>query len=106
MERSHARERRPWRARKVLAGVALAWLAAAAVGCGQQPKPAPGEPVLTPSSVRGVHKQRGSELRSRGHVVQFAGAGVAPQSAPSGGSAPSPGAPSDTEVRAELEETR
>jgi cell wall-associated NlpC family hydrolase len=77
-----------------------------AVGCGQQPKPAPGEPVLTPSSVRGVHKERGSELRARGHVVQFEGAGAAPQGGTQGGSAPSPGAPSDKQVRADLAAAR
>jgi cell wall-associated NlpC family hydrolase len=93
--------RAPWRS--ALAGAVLA-LGLGVAGCGpnQQQRPAPREPVLTPSSVRGVHRERGSELRSQGHVVRFEGAGVGPQRGVSGGSAPSPGAPSDKQVRAEL----
>ena len=105
MERAVPRVRKPCRRSYPLLAAALGVAAAAASGCGQQPKPAPGEPVLTPSSVRGVHKERGSDLRSQGHVVQFAGAGAQPQGG-GGGSAPSPGAPSDKQVRADLAAAR
>jgi cell wall-associated NlpC family hydrolase len=97
-----------WKPRWRMSALAVAALslAGAAAGCGSQPRPAPGEPVLTPNSVRGVHKERGSDLRSQGHVVQFAGAGATPQGATAGGAAPSPGAPSDKQVRADLAEAR
>jgi cell wall-associated NlpC family hydrolase len=106
MDEPVPRVRKPLRRSHALVVAALGALAAAASACGEQPKPAPGEPVLTPDSVRGVHKERGSELRSRGHVVRFEGAGVAPQGGGPGGSAPSPGAPTDKQVRAELAAAR
>src|SRR5437763_8882591 len=101
MEESVPRDWRPRRRNHALAICAFS-LALALGACGSQPpRHAPGEPVLTPGSVRGIHKQKGSELRSQGHVVRFEGAGVTQQGGPQG-SAPSPGAPSDKQVRADL----
>ena len=109
----------PNRARYVLALVALT---AALAGCGSsssQPEDASGaaaqaseEVVLTPETAReGRERLRLSEreydARSRARAVEFAGAGSqpAPGTNPNG-DAPSPGAPTDAEVRAELREAR
>jgi cell wall-associated NlpC family hydrolase len=68
------------------------------------------EVVLTPKAARegraGALEQRGPG-RSRARVVELRGAGADPvvEGAPSG-DAPSPGAPTDAEVRAELREAR
>jgi cell wall-associated NlpC family hydrolase len=102
--------------------VALIALAAVLAGCGQtasQPReegsdagaPAADEVVLTPESAREARERIRAEAprdrRSRPKVVEFEGAGA------QGGSvgdpradAPSPGAPTDAEVRAELREAR
>jgi cell wall-associated NlpC family hydrolase len=103
--------------------VALIALAAVLVGCGRsssQPgeegasasaDPAAAEVVLTPESAREAREQRPEQApaagRSRAQVVQLQGAGS--QGAPNGdprADAPSPGAPTDAEVRAELREAR
>jgi cell wall-associated NlpC family hydrolase len=101
--------------------VALIALAAALAGCGRtssQPgeegasaSADPAEVVLTPESAREAREQLPQETpragRSRAQVVQLQGAGS--QGAPTGdprADAPSPGAPTDAEVRAELREAR
>ncbi|MFN2615849.1 MAG: hypothetical protein ABR581_01860 [Thermoleophilaceae bacterium] len=95
-------DRRAWR--RMAPAAATLCLAVGAFGCGPKERPPPGDPVLTPDSVRGVRKERGSELRAQGHVVRFAGAGATPQAG--GPDAPSPGAPSDKQVRADLRAAR
>jgi cell wall-associated NlpC family hydrolase len=69
----------------------------------------PGEVVLTPEAARegranAIEKRR---ARSRARVVELRGAGAQPaiEDEPPG-DAPSPGAPTDAEVRAELREAR
>ena len=103
--------------------VALIALAAALAGCGKvtsQPgaegasvaaDPASDEVVLTPESAREARDRQPAETpaagRSRPQVVELEGAGS--QGAPNGdprADAPSPGAPTDAEVRAELREAR
>jgi cell wall-associated NlpC family hydrolase len=103
--------------------VALIALAAVLVGCGQsasQPAeeggsgaaaPAAGEVVLTPESARaareGIAEEASGDRRSRAQVVELQGAGS--QGGVGGdprADAPSPGAPTDAEVRAELREAR
>ena len=103
--------------------VALIALAAALAGCGKatsQPgaegaaaaaDPASGEVVLTPESAREARERQPEETpaagRARPQVVELEGAGS--QGAPNGdprADAPSPGAPTDAEVRAELREAR
>jgi cell wall-associated NlpC family hydrolase len=71
-----------------------------------RPKPPDTDPALTPDAAkRAAHEQKQT---GGGHVVQLAGVGSQPK--PSGGSAaddaPSPGAPSDAQVRADLREAR
>jgi cell wall-associated NlpC family hydrolase len=70
---------------------------------------APGEVVLTPEAAREGRKRatEKGKARSRARVVELRGAGADPAVAdePSG-DAPSPGAPTDDEVRAELREAR
>jgi cell wall-associated NlpC family hydrolase len=103
--------------------VALVGLAAVLVGCGQsasQPAgeggsaaaaPAAGEVVLTPETARAARERIPEEAsgdgRSRPQVVELQGAGS--QGGVGGdprADAPSPGAPTDAEVRAELREAR
>jgi hypothetical protein len=103
--------------------VALIALAAALAGCGNatsQPgaegaaaaaDPASDEVVLTPESAREARERQPEETpaagRPRPQVVELEGAGS--QGAPNGdprADAPSPGAPTDAEVRAELREAR
>jgi cell wall-associated NlpC family hydrolase len=103
--------------------VALIALAAVLVGCGRSSsQPAEeggsavadasaGEVVLTPESARAARERLPEETpaaeRSRAQVVELQGAGS--QGAPNGdprADAPSPGAPTDAEVRAELREAR
>jgi cell wall-associated NlpC family hydrolase len=103
--------------------VALIALAAVLVGCGRsssQPAEEGGsaaadasaaEVVLTPESARAARERLPEETtaagRSRPQVVELQGAGS--QGAPNGdprADAPSPGAPTDAEVRAELREAR
>ena len=103
--------------------VALIALAAVLVGCGRsssQPAEEGGsaaadtsaaEVVLTPESARAARERLPEQTpaagRSRPQVVELQGAGS--QGAPNGdprADAPSPGAPTDAEVRAELREAR
>jgi cell wall-associated NlpC family hydrolase len=110
----------PVRARYLVALIAVA---AVLAGCGQsasQPAdeggaaaaaPAAGEVVLTPESAREARERTRGEAPgdrlSRPQVVELQGAGS--QGGRSGdprSDAPSPGAPTDAEVRAELREAR
>jgi cell wall-associated NlpC family hydrolase len=105
--------------------VLLALAALLIAGCGRGPvqseqgpavgaaEAAGGEAVLTPESARAGREQLEREDGGAGaedtdaQVVQLTGAGAEPEGAvdPSD-DAPSPGAPSDAEVRAELREAR
>ncbi len=99
--------------RRVLALLPLAAIAAAIGGCGQD-HPAGGgkgssgdEVVLTPEAVAAARKHAAAKktkaARTRAQVVQLEGAGAkAPSGGAATGDAPSPGAASDAEVRAEL----
>jgi cell wall-associated NlpC family hydrolase len=68
------------------------------------------EVVLTPDAAREGRARLGDDdraTRSRAQVVELEGAGADPASAAeAAGDAPSPGAPTDAEVRAELKEAR
>jgi len=62
--------------------------------------------VLTPDSVKGASREQGpGDRRSKPQVVQLQGAGSRPSGDPKD-DAPSPGAQSDAEVRAELRSAR
>jgi cell wall-associated NlpC family hydrolase len=85
-------------------------------GCGQDhpaggsDKASSGDVVLTPEAAAEARKQARQDKRapgSRPQVVQLEGAGSAPAGGPAtAGDAPSPGAASDAEVRAELKSAR
>ena len=108
----------PDRARHALALIALT---AALVGCGKassQPEDgsgaaaaAAGEVVLTPETAREgrerLREQEAAGARTKARVVELRGAGT-PSDSDSDryADAPSPGAPTDAEVRAELREAR
>ena len=68
------------------------------------------EVVLTPKTAREGRARLGEDdraTRTRAQVVELEGAGAEPASAgEAAGDAPSPGAPTDDEVRAELKEAR
>jgi cell wall-associated NlpC family hydrolase len=69
------------------------------------------EAVLTPEAAaenRASRPEQQPERRSKARVVELRGAGFEPELSEAGpaGDAPSPGAPSDAEVRAELREAR
>jgi cell wall-associated NlpC family hydrolase len=113
------RARRALSARRALVLPIAAACAVAIPACGRTQPTAestsqasePGEVVLTPEAARegresASERKPGSE-RSRARVVDLQGAGSDP-GAPdaAGGDAPSPGAPTDAEVRAELREAR
>jgi cell wall-associated NlpC family hydrolase len=99
----------------ILAGCLLAL-----AGCGRGPAEgaddgggpeAPDEVVLTPEAVadaRASQPSEGSGRRSKARVVELQGVGSEPDlsGVDPGDDAPSPGAPSDAEVRAELREAR
>jgi cell wall-associated NlpC family hydrolase len=100
----------PDRAQRLSPAALVAALAAAAiaVGCGQDQDAADGdrpEPTLTTASKPKERAGRPDDPRSRPQVVQLEGAGSAPAGDPTD-DAPSPGAPSDAEVRAELRQAR
>ena len=69
-----------------------------------------GEVFLTPKTAREGRARLGEDdraTRTRAQVVELEGAGAEPASAgEAAGDAPSPGAPTDDEVRAELKEAR
>jgi cell wall-associated NlpC family hydrolase len=103
------------------AALVLSFVAACAVAlpaCGRteqaaEPASGAGEPaevVLTPEAAlegRESAVDKGAKPRSRARVVELRGAGAEPpgEDEPAG-DAPSPGAPTDAEVRAELREAR
>jgi cell wall-associated NlpC family hydrolase len=98
--------------RALTALVALALLAALVAGCGQdrgsEPE-APADPVLTPQAAREARQSAdggAATERSGGRAVELRGAGPATTTADPNRDAPSPGAQSDAEVRAELREAR
>jgi len=101
----------PDRARGLSAALLALVLAAgvAAAGCGRDDAGAGAqEPALTSASKpKNPTNEPGQfDLRSRPQVVQLEGAGAAPPPADPRTDAPSPGAPTDAEVRAELAEAR
>jgi cell wall-associated NlpC family hydrolase len=96
------------------AAAALALVAAALPGCGRSEEgerpPGPSEVVLTPEAARDARARGAGEEggpRSRARAVELRGAGQdpAPVANPDE-DAPSPGAATDAEVRAELREAR
>ncbi len=107
------------RLRRATAALAVVALCGAAVGCGRGPEGGgdgsdgaaePEEVVLTPEAAReGRARQRDDEPRpkSKAQVVELRGAGAADtfKGDPTD-DAPSPGAPTDAEVRQELREAR
>ena len=124
-----ARDRalRPRRARALPVAAVLVlslFVVVAAAACGRADPAAerPGEPaaeaepaseseiVLTPESAREARARAGEELgerRSQARVVELEGAGAERAAPPEdAGDAPSPGAPTDAEVRAELRAAR
>jgi cell wall-associated NlpC family hydrolase len=110
----------PSRARAAARLLILAGCLLALAGCGRGPeegtgdggsREAPEEVVLTPEAAaqaRGSQPSEGSQRRSKAQVVQLEGVGSEPDlsGVDPGDDAPSPGAPSDAEVRAELREAR
>ena len=122
-----ARDRRALRAgrARVLSVAAILVCVLAPAACGRtepaaertaDPEPASeGEVVLTPEAARegraGLGRERG-ERRSQAQVVELEGAGADPAPGPDAAGpdaaddAPSPGAPTDAEVRAELRAAR
>jgi cell wall-associated NlpC family hydrolase len=103
------------RATAVLAAAALGGLAA---GCGSGPADAdrsdrraqPGEVVLTPEAARqarATSREDEPKRKTKAQVVELRGAGAEPAlEADPTDDAPSPGAPTDAEVRQELREAR
>jgi cell wall-associated NlpC family hydrolase len=102
---------------RALAALALAGCALLACGRSEDERPAAerapaGEVVLTPQAVERAARARSERAprgRSKAQVVELRGAGAEPKREPgtgAGDDAPSPGAPSDAEVRAELREAR
>jgi cell wall-associated NlpC family hydrolase len=81
------------------------------VGCGEDAGRAerPPDPVLTPEAARQARdaavREQPAGAESRARAVELRGAGAAPAGDPTQ-DAPSPGAQSDAEVRAELREAR
>jgi cell wall-associated NlpC family hydrolase len=92
---------------RLAAACASLALIAVGAGCGAD-RPADHDPALTPEAVTHA-PTKGSSAGKRGakpRVVQLAGGGEAPISASAKDDAPSPGAQSDAEVRAELRQAR
>jgi cell wall-associated NlpC family hydrolase len=71
-------------------------------------RPEEDEVVLTPEAAQEARRERREEPRapSGARAVELKGAGATAEAGDPTGDAPSPGAPSDTEVRAELKEAR
>jgi cell wall-associated NlpC family hydrolase len=93
--------------------VALALLCLIGAGCGRTTQSSPDQPdevVLTPEEARAGRAQAREQLAhagSRARAVQIEGAGAAPKaSGDPKADAPSPGAPTDAEVRAELRQAQ
>jgi cell wall-associated NlpC family hydrolase len=121
--RAHGKLRRAGWARSVPVLAALAAAICVFAACGRtDPAPEPtanaaaeaepsseSEVVLTPEAAReGRARLRGEDraARSQARVVELEGAGAEPAGGAIAGDAPSPGAPTDAEVRAELREAR
>jgi cell wall-associated NlpC family hydrolase len=108
----------PGRLRRASALAAVALCAVAVAACGRDPEghadrshtaTTPEEVVLTPEAAReGRAGQRDDQpnRRSKAQVVQLEGVGVDRAGASPAEDAPSPGAPSDAEVRTELRQAR
>jgi cell wall-associated NlpC family hydrolase len=106
------------RALRVAAFAALLCAALLAAGCGRDSAgertsdrvSEPEEVVLTPEAAREARKRRGEQPKapdSKAQVVELLGAGAAQSiEVDPKDDAPSPGAPTDAEVRAELREAR
>ena len=104
--------------RRAAALAALALCAVAAAGCGSGPArdgstdraDESDEVVLTPEAAREArarHREEEPKRKSKAQVVQLQGAGSQPLAPASpADDAPSPGAPTDAEVRAELRQAR
>ena len=103
---------------RALALAVLALCAVAAAGCGSGPAgegttdraDEPEEVVLTPEAAREArarHREDEPRRKSKARVVELRGAGAdqLPPASPAD-DAPSPGAPTDAEVRAELRQAR
>ena len=100
------------------AALAAVALCVGAAGCGREPagertsdkRAEPGEVVLTPEAAREArakHRDDEPSRRSKAQVVQLEGAGADQAlGASPADDAPSPGAPTDAEVRTELREAR
>ena len=110
-------------ARRTALAAALAVCALAPVACGRSAEPettaersaetgeaAAGEVVLTPEAAREGRRrlrEQAREPRSKARAVEVEGVGSeAPSGPASSADAPSPGAPTDAQVRAELREAR
>ena len=108
----------PGRLRRASALAALALCGVAVAACGRDPQGNAGgtdtatgseEVVLTPEAAReGRAKQRDEEpkRRTKAQVVQLEGVGADRAGGSPTDDAPSPGAPTDAEVRAELRQAR
>jgi cell wall-associated NlpC family hydrolase len=92
--------------RRALPLLLLAALLAA--GCGRDTGKEDTDPALTPDDARAAARERADDRdpRSKPRVVQLQGAGAAQPKGDPNDDAPSPGAQSDAEVRAELREAR
>jgi hypothetical protein len=86
----------------------LLLLAVLATGCGRDKAKEDTDPALTPGDARAAARAggKGSGKNSRAQVVQLEGAGADQPSGDPNDDAPSPGAQSDAEVRAELRQAR
>jgi hypothetical protein len=86
----------------------LLLLAVLAVGCGRDTGKEDTDPALTPEDAKAAARAGGDdrERRSKAQVVQLEGAGANQPTGDPTDDAPSPGAQSDAEVRAELREAR
>ena len=108
----------PGRLRRATAVAALALCGVAVAACGAAPQDSadgsdtgkdPQEVVLTPEAAREARALQGDDepkRRSKAQVVQLEGVGVDRAAASPTDDAPSPGAPTDAEVRAELRQAR
>ena len=108
----------PGRLRRAGALAAVALCGVAVAACGRDPQGGAGrtdtatgseEVVLTPETAREGRAKHGDEQpkrRTKAQVVQLEGVGVDRAGASPADDAPSPGAPTDAEVRTELRQAR
>jgi cell wall-associated NlpC family hydrolase len=93
--------------RLLLAAACLVALAGCGQGVAESTAGGEGEVVLTPEAAAEGRAQAADEDQpSGGRAVELEGAGDAPEAPANLEDAPSPGAPTDAEVRAELREAR